>query len=119
MKTFLAALLLLAPLAAHADCSVNDFAIQNVKVSTVGTGAFTHLSVRGELVNHCANPAAAQLRIEAKDGSGNVLASRDGWPSGTTNISPGQSIDFDMGRMLHFQTDMQSYVVSVASVRVW
>ncbi|HTV85385.1 MAG TPA: hypothetical protein VME63_08265 [Dyella sp.] len=119
MKTLIAAtVLMVAPIAAHA-CGPSDFAIQDVKVSAVGTGIATRLSVKGKLVNNCSSAAAAQVRVDAKDGSGNVLASREGWPAGTTNISPGQSVDFDMGRMLHYQSDMQSYSLSVVEARAW
>lgn len=119
MKSVLAAtLLLVAPLAAHA-CAPTDFAIQDVKVSAIGTGIATRLSVKGKLVNNCTAAAAAQVRVDAKDGSGNVLASREGWPAGTTNIAPGQSVDFDMGRLLHYQSDMQTYSLTVVNVRAW
>ena len=79
MKTVLAAtLLLLAPVAAHAACAATDFAIQDVKVAAVGSGIATRLSVKGKLVNNCSAPAAAQVRLDAKDGSGNVLATKMG-----------------------------------------
>jgi hypothetical protein len=120
MKMLLAATaLMVAPIAAHAACAATDFAIQDVKVSATGTGVATRLSVKGKLVNNCTSAAAAQVRVDAKDGSGNVLATKVGWPAGTTNISPGQSVDFDLGRLLHYQSDMQSYSVSVVDVRAW
>jgi len=119
MKTVLAAtLLLVAPIAAHA-CAASDFAIQDVKVAAVGSGISTRLSVKGKLVNNCSSAAAAQVRLDAKDGSGNVLASKVGWPAGTTNVSPGQSVEFDLGRLLHYQADMQSYSLSVVDVKSW
>lgn len=117
MKSLLAAtLLMVAPVAAHAACAATDFAIQDVKVSAIGSG---RLSVKGKLVNNCTSAAAAQVRIDAKDGSGSVLASKVGWPAGTTNISPGQSVDFDLGRLLHYQPEMQTYSLSVVDVRAW
>jgi len=120
MKTvFVAALLLVAPIAAHSACAASDFAIQDVKVASVGSGVATRLSVKGKLVNNCASAAAAQVRLDAKDGSGNVLASKMGWPAGTTNVSPGQSVDFDLGRLMHYQSDMQSYSLSVVDVKAW
>ena len=120
MKMLLAAtVLMVAPIAAHAACSATDFAIQDVKVSATGTGISTRLSVKGKLVNNCSAAAAAQVRVDAKDGTGNVLATKVGWPAGTTNISPGQSVDFDLGRLLHYQSDMQSYSLSVVDVRAW
>jgi hypothetical protein len=116
MKTLLAsALFLLAPMAAHAACSATDFAVQDFKISA----SSGRLSLKGQLVNHCAEAAAAQISIQAKDSSGNVLVSKKGWPAGTANIAPGQSVDFDLGRLFRYQSDMQSFTAGVASVRTW
>jgi hypothetical protein len=71
MKMLLAATaLMVAPIAAHAACAATDFAIQDVKVSATGTGIATRLSVKGKLVNNCTSAAAAQVRVDAKDGAG-------------------------------------------------
>ena len=120
MKTLLATtLFLFAPLAAHAACAPTDFAVQDFKMKLVGAGAAARLSLSGQLVNHCAEAAAAQITIDAKDGSGKVVQSKKGWPAGTTNIGPGQSVDFELGRLFHFDPEMQSYTVGVADVRTW
>jgi len=120
MKTlFAAALLLLAPVASHAACSAADFAIKDFKMKSSGSGAGLRLSLSGQLTNHCTQAAAAQVRIEAKDSGGKVLQSKQGWPAGTTNIAPGQSVDFDLGRLFRYETDMQDYTVSVSDVRTW
>ncbi|KRE90950.1 hypothetical protein ASG87_02110 [Frateuria sp. Soil773] len=119
MKTLLAAaVLLFAPIAAHAGCAATDFAVQDFKVGA-GSGAGARMSMKGALVNHCTEAAAAQIQIEAKDSSGKVVQTKKGWPAGTTNIAPGQSVDFDMGRLFRFQSDMQTYTVSVVDVRAW
>ncbi|WP_243039344.1 hypothetical protein [Dyella sedimenti] len=120
MKTLIAStLLLFAPLAAHAACSANDFTVQDFKMKITGAGAGARLSLSGQLVNHCAEPAAAQIVIDAKDGSGKVLQSKKGWPAGTTNIGPGQTVDFDLGRLFRFDPEMQSYTIGIADVRTW
>lgn len=120
MKTLLAStLLLFAPIAAHAACAATDFAVQDFKMSTSGSGTGLRLSLKGKLVNHCATPAAAQVKIEAKDASGNVLVSKQGWPAGTSNINPGDGVDFDLGRLFRYQPEMQSYTVGIAEVRAW
>ena len=119
MKTLLSALILLAPIAAHAACAPTDFAVTNFQVSASNEGLRRQMIMKGELVNHCAAPAAAQIQIEAKDASGNVLQTKKGWPAGTTNIAPGQSASFNLGRMFHYQSDMQTYAVTVISVRSW
>lgn len=120
MKILLAcALLALTPVVAQAECSAKDFAIKDVKTSVSGSGAAARLSLTGELVNNCATPSAAQIRVDAKDSGGNVLQSKQGWPAGTTNIAPGTSAKFDMGRRFRLQSDMSTYTVSVVSVRSW
>ena len=116
MKILLAsALFLFAPMAAHAACSATDFAVQDFKIAASGG----RLSLKGQLINHCAEAAAAQITIEAKDSNGNVLASKKGWPAGTTNIAPGQSVDFDLVRLFRYNSGMQSFTAGVASVRTW
>ncbi|WP_266169292.1 hypothetical protein [Dyella subtropica] len=120
MKTLLAvAVLLLAPVASHAACSSADFAIKDFKMKSSGSGTGLRLSLSGQLTNHCAEASAAQVRIEAKDASGKVLQSKQGWPAGTANIAPGQSVDFDLGRLFRYESDMQDYSVSVSDVRTW
>lgn len=117
MKAFIAsAILLLAPLAAHAACSPTDFAIQDFKP---GAAAGARLSLRGELVNHCAAASAAQIRIEIKDSTGKVLEAKQAWPAGTSNIAPGDSVNFDLGRMFRAQPDMSTFTASVVDVRTW
>ena len=116
MKALVAvATLLLAPLAAHAACAPTDFAIQDFKPAAAGA----RLSLRGELVNHCAAASAAQIRIQIKDASGNVVQSKQAWPAGTSNIAPGDKVDFDLGRMFRFQPGMEAFTATVVDVRTW
>lgn len=110
------ALCLFAPLAAHATCSATDFAIKDF---TVAAGARGTLSMEGELVNHCAEAAAAQVEVKAKDSQGNVIQAKKAWPAGTTNIAPGQSVKFDLGRQFHYDLSMQAYSAGVIKVRSW
>ncbi len=120
MKTLLlSALLMISPLAAQAARAPTDFAIKEFKTAVSGSGAALRLILSGELVNNCAEASAAQIRIEAKDGSGNVVQSKQGWPAGTTNIAPGAAAKFDVGRQFRFQSDMTNYTVSVVTVRAW
>ena len=120
MKTLIAcAALLIAPIAAHAACAPTDFTIQDFKVGASAAGLSSRMTMKGQVVNNCAEPAAAQITIAAKDASGNVIAEKKGWPAGTTNIAPGKSVNFDMGRLFRYQSDMATYTVSVASVRTW
>lgn len=119
MKTLLfSSLLLLAPLSAAA-CAPSDFVVKDFSPGHTGTGAALKLVLSGQLVNNCATPSAAQIRIEAKDASGTVLQTKQGWPAGTTNIAPGQSASFDLGKQFRFQPEMDNYSVSVVAVRAW
>ena len=119
MKTLLlSAVLLLAPLAVHAECSIKDFAIKDFTPS-IGSGAGSRMSLRGDLVNNCATASAAQIRIEIKDASGSVIQSKQAWPAGTSNITPGQSVHFDLGRLFRFRPGMASFTASIVAVRAW
>ncbi|MBD8871449.1 hypothetical protein [Rhodanobacter sp. DHB23] len=116
MKAFVvAAALLLAPLAAHAACSATDFAIKDFKPVPAGS----RMSLRGTLVNNCATAAAAQIRIDGKDETGKVLQTKQAWPAGTSNIAPGDSVNFDLGRMFRPDPLMTTFTVTVADVRAW
>ena len=120
MKTLLlSTLLVFLPVAANAACAPTDFAIKEFKPAANSSGTGIRLSLSGLLVNNCAAPSAAQIRIEAKDASGKVLQSKQGWPAGTTNIAPGDEAKFDLGRQFRFQSDFASYTVSVVAVRAW
>lgn len=120
MKSLLAsAVLLLTPFAASTACEPTDFAIKDFNTAISGSGASLRLSLSGELVNNCGTPSAAQIRIEAKDANGNVLQTKRAWPAGTTNIAPGATAKFDLGRQFRFQSGMESYAATVIAVRVW
>lgn len=120
MKGFLAfTSLLLAPLGAHAACSPADFKFQDFTAGMSTSGIGQRILLKGELVNQCAEPAAAQIAIVAKDASGKVLTTKKGWPAGTSNIAPGQSVSFDLGRLFRNTSNMATYSVDVASVRTW
>ena len=110
--------LLSAPLVVHAQCTIKDFAITNFAPSV--TGAISgKLSLHGVLVNNCPTPSAAQIQVQIKDSSGNVLQSRKAWPAGTSNVTPGEAVPFDLGRLFHPQPDMASFTASIVSVRAW
>jgi hypothetical protein len=120
MKTLLfSALLALVPLGAQAACSPSDFVVKDFSPGHTGAGAALKLVLSGQLVNNCATPSAAQISIEAKDASGTVLQTKKGWPAGTTNIAPGKSASFDLGKQFRFQPEMEKYSVSVVAVRAW
>ena len=120
MKTLIAsALLLVVPFGAHAACSATDFSVKDFKTEVTGSTINRHVALSGELVNSCSAPAAAQLKVTAKDASGNVIASKSAWPAGTSNITPGQSVSFDLGRLFHYERNIASFTASVVKVRSW
>lgn len=119
MKSLLiSSVLLLAPMAVHAECSIKDFAITEFTPGPA-TGLTGKLSLRGQLLNNCAAPSAAQIRVELKDDAGKVLQSKQAWPAGTSNITPGQTVRFDLGRLFHYQQGIASFTASVVAVRSW
>ncbi|TAL75537.1 MAG: hypothetical protein EPN56_00685 [Rhodanobacter sp.] len=109
------AVLLLSPLAAHATCAPTDFAIMDFKPAVQAA----RMSLPGELVNHCATAAAAQIRIDIKDASGKVIQTRQAWPAGTSNIAPGDKVTFNLGRMFRPSPEIESFTASVVDVRTW
>src|ERR1700754_1001041 len=109
-----AALFLAAPLSAHAACAAKDFAIDGFAVKVQQGSGQPRFSMKGNLVNKCGEAAAAQIRIDAKDAAG-----KQGWPAGTSNIEPGKSVDFDLGRLFRYTPDMQDYTVVVSDVKAW
>lgn len=113
------ALCMFAPMAANAACASTDFVIKDFSVNAASAGMRSKMVMKGELVNNCAEAAAAQIEVQAKDASGNVLQSKKGWPAGTTNIAPGKSANFDLGRQFHYDPSMQSYTASIVNVRSW
>lgn len=113
-----AAALMLAPVIAHADCTAADFKVASFQVQT-GDVSNPVMRMPGTLVNDCAQPAAAQILIEAKSDNGSVVQQRKFWPGGTANIGPGKSVKFDAGSMFHFVPNMKTYSVAIVSVRTW
>lgn len=123
MKKILAAgaaasALLLVPMLGYAGCTAADFKIASFEVAA-GDAAHPILEMPGKLVNHCAEPAAAQLEIQAKSEDGSVVQKRKFWPAGTANIAPGGSVKFDAGRMFSYKPSMTTYAVSIVAVRSW
>ena len=120
MKTlFAATLLLLLPMGAQAGCTITDFAIEHFTPGITSVGSSTRISLRGDLVNHCAEAAAGQLRIDIKDAEGKVVQSKDVWPAGTGNIAPGDKVSFEVGRLFRYKDSMSAFTASVVDVRIW
>ncbi len=121
MKVLLAStLLLLAPMSVYAACSATDFSVKGVtadaSTNTDGRGV---VILSGQLVNSCATPAAAQLEIVARGANGDPVASKKAWPAGTSNIAPGQSVNFNLGRLFRYTPAMKTFAIKVADVRTW
>lgn len=112
-------LLLLVPLGANAACSATDFAVKDVQARPTAGGGPRGIVLTGELVNNCATPAAAQLQIVAKSADGDDVATKKAWPAGTSNIEPGKSVGFDLGRLFRNTAEIHTFAISVAAVRTW
>jgi len=120
MKTLIAAtFLLLLPVGAHAGCTIKDFAIANFTPGLASVGSSTRITLRGDLVNHCAEAAAGQIRIDIKDDKGTVLQSKDVWPAGTGNVPPGETVHFDVGRLFRYKDGMSAFTATITDVRIW
>jgi len=120
MKTlFAATLLLLLPMGAHAGCTIKDFAIENFTPGLASVGSSTRVTLRGDLVNHCAEAAAGQIRIDIKDDKGTVLQTKDVWPAGTGNVAAGDRVHFDVGRLFRYKDGMSAFTATITDVRIW
>jgi hypothetical protein len=119
IKSLLVSCVLLpVPVVVHAECTIKDFAITEFTPSAARESA-GKLSLHGVLVNNCHTASAAQVEVQIKDSAGNVLQSKKAWPAGTSNVTPGQTVQFDLGRLFHYQADMASFTASIVSVRAW
>ncbi len=110
-------LLATVPLAAQATCAPSGFTVTNF--ASVPHPNTRRISLSGDLVNQCNVPAAAQVRIVAKDAQGNVIESEQAWPAGSSNIQPGKSKKFNFGPLFQFSPSMSSFEVEIVSVREW
>ena len=110
-------LLATAPLAAQAACTTSNFTVTHF--ATIPHPGLRRITISGDLVNQCGAPAAAQVRIIAKDAQGNVIESEQAWPAGSSNIQPGKSKPFNFGPLFSFSPSMSSFQVEIVSVREW
>lgn len=105
---------------AQAACGPKDFNVENFKVSAVPRpGGMKRFSLSGNLVNRCAEPAAAQIRVIAKDASGRQVKTEDGWPAGSNNIPPGQSVSFDFGPLFKYDPSFDQFGVAITEAKTW
>lgn len=120
MKLLLVAtLFLLAPLGANAACSATDFSVKDVTAGASPESGSRGVVLTGQLVNNCATPAAAQLEVVAQSDGGEPVASKKAWPAGTSNIAPGKSVSFNLGRLFRYSPNMKTFAIKVAEVRTW
>lgn len=118
----LAASVLLMPVSnvARAACGPDDFKIEKFEPSEKARANGKRVySLRGQVVNKCAEPAAAQIKVEAKNEAGAVLKAEDGWPAGTNNIEPGKTVTFEFGPLFRYDEKIKFFGVSVAGAKTW
>jgi hypothetical protein len=106
------------PAAANA-CSPKDFTITGFKMHASKSGAKAKLMLSGKLVNNCSEPAGAEVQIIAKDKNGTAIEKESGWPTGSNNIPPGSSIDFNFGALFNYTKSMNSFSAAIISAKTW
>lgn len=105
---------------AQAACAHKDFDVENFKISmSARVGGAKRFSIKGDLVNHCGEPAAAQIRVIAMDSNGREVKAEDGWPAGSNNIPPGQSVSFDFGPLFKFDPAFDQFGVAIVQTKTW
>jgi len=115
-----ALVLLPASHAARATCSPGDFKIEKFEPSEKARANGKRVySLRGEVLNQCAEAAAPQIKVEAKNEAGTVVRAEDGWPAGTNNIEPGKSANFEFGPLFRYDEKIKFFGVSVAGAKTW
>lgn len=103
-------------------CEISDFVIHDFKPTIYDVCRRTpcpELSLTGKLKNKCPNPASAQVKIAAKDGNGNVIATVKGWPGFTRNIRPGDSYPFNLGPLMRYRPGMKTFSIQIIDVKTW
>lgn len=104
---------------AQAACGPNDFAVEDFDVAIPRSGAMKRFSLKGKLINRCAEPAAAQIRVIAKDANGRELKAEEGWPAGSNNIPPGQGVTFNFGPLFRYDPAIEQFTIVLIEIKAW
>jgi hypothetical protein len=105
---------------AMAACGPDAFKIESFEPSEkTRAGGRRVYSLKGVLVNTCAEPAAAELKVDAKDDGGGVVRSESGWPAGSNNIAPGASAKFDLGPLFRYDEKIKYFGISISNTKTW
>src|SRR3546814_44487 len=105
---------------AVAACSSDDFKITSFEPSEKDrAGGRKVYSLKGVLVNNCAEAAAAELKVDAKNDGGEIIHTESGWPAGSNNIAPGASAEFDLGPLFRYNDKIKYFGVSISSTKSW
>ena len=105
---------------AMAACGPDAFKIESFEPSEkTRAGGRRVYSLKGVLVNTCAEPAAAELKVDAKNDGGDVLRTQTGWPAGSNNMAPGASAKFDLGPLFRYDEKIKYFGISVSNTKTW
>lgn len=105
---------------AVAACSSDDFKIASFEPSEKErAGGRKVYSLKGVLVNNCAEAAAAELKVDAKNDGGDIIHTETGWPAGSNNIAPGASAEFDLGPLFRYNSKIKYFGISISSTKSW
>jgi hypothetical protein len=105
---------------AMAACGPDAFKIESFEPSEkTRAGGRKVYSLKGVLVNTCAEPAAAELRVDAKNDGGEIVRSETGWPAGSNNIAPGASENFDLGPLFRYDDKIKYFGISINNTKSW
>lgn len=105
---------------AMAACGPDAFKIESFEPSEkTRAGGRKVYSLKGVLVNTCAEAAAAELKVDGKNDAGEIVRSESGWPAGSTNIDPGGSVKFDLGPLFRYDEKIKYFGISISNIKRW
>jgi len=105
---------------AVAACGPDAFKIESFEPSEkTRAGGRKVYSLKGVLVNTCAEAAAAELKIDAKNDDGQILRTETGWPAGSNNIAAGASAPFDLGPLFRYDDKIKYFGISISNTKSW
>ena len=117
-----AALMLVSTNVLASECRVSDFEIESLRPTADNPCRQSPCPVvrlPAEVRSNCAFPAGVMVKITARDSTGAVLATAEGWPAGTRNIPAGETYAFDFGSQFTYSNAIDRFEANVVDVRTW
>lgn len=103
------------------SCTADKIEIKEVTwkfVDPCRTRSCASLVGAGTLINHCDIPIGVRIKLTGRDGGGNLVAVKEGWPASVSNIAPAE-YSFSIDTWLDYDPAIKSIEMSVSEVKQW